>query len=324
LFFMYFDLYDDRPDYLAHGRDLAQLEDKLHLIIALMAALFLDITAIITLIVLPSMMAGSAKTPAQAAMLRKAEPERFVFMAPRLETPTRTVRPNAEASDRNSLARAPEQAKNPTNPLPFSRGNTPERVDQPAVPAPPQQARAETPPQNAQPPGQSGQNGENGAAGTLPIDGRGTAAGRNAPAGAVGPPGSLSAAASNPWRYAHGDVFDNPEGQTGQFGPAIEFDSKGVEFGPWLRRFIAQVKRNWNIPYAAMSFRGHVVITFNVQKNGAITELGVAVPSNVDGFNAAAYGALVASNPTYPLPPEYPSNQCAFKVTFYYNETPPR
>ena len=32
------------------------------------------------------------------------------------------------------------------------------------------------------------------------------------------------------------------------FGPAIQFDTKGVEFGPWIRRFIAQVKRNWLIP----------------------------------------------------------------------------
>ena len=39
----------------------------------------------------------------------------------------------------------------------------------------------------------------------------------------------------------------------GQFGPAIQFDTKGVEFGPWVRRFIAQIRRNWFIPYAAMS-----------------------------------------------------------------------
>ena len=48
-------------------------------------------------------------------------------------------------------------------------------------------------------------------------------------------------------------------GAGGQFGPEIQFDTKGVEFGPWIRRFIAQVKRNWLIPYAAMSMKGHVV-----------------------------------------------------------------
>jgi len=52
-------------------------------------------------------------------------------------------------------------------------------------------------------------------------------------------------------------------------------DTKGVEFGPWVRRFIAQVKSNWLIPYAAMSSKGHVVITFNVHKNGSITDLTI-------------------------------------------------
>ena len=35
-----------------------------------------------------------------------------------------------------------------------------------------------------------------------------------------------------------------------------------------FRRFVAQVKRNWLILYAAMSMQGHVVITFNVHKDG--------------------------------------------------------
>jgi len=96
-----------------------------------------------------------------------------------------------------------------------------------------------------------------------------------------------------------------------------------VEFGPWIRRFIAQVKRNWIIPYAAMSMKGHVVITFNVHKDGVITDLSVVGPCPVDSFNSAALGALSGSNPTQPLPPEYPSEKAFFTVTFFYNETPP-
>ena len=36
-----------------------------------------------------------------------------------------------------------------------------------------------------------------------------------------------------------------------------------------------------------------------------------------------AFGALSASNPTVPLPLEYPSDKALFTVTFYYNEEPP-
>jgi TonB family protein len=72
-----------------------------------------------------------------------------------------------------------------------------------------------------------------------------------------------------------------------------------------------------------MVLKGHVVLTFNVHKSGAISELTVQGPSEVEAFNHAAYNALAASNPTQPLPPEYPSEKAFFTVTFFYNETPP-
>jgi TonB family protein len=118
-------------------------------------------------------------------------------------------------------------------------------------------------------------------------------------------------------------TFENQQGGGGQFGPEIQFDTKGVEFGPWIRRFVAQVKRNWIIPYAAMiGTQGHVVITFNVHKDGALTDINVVGPCPIEAFNHAAFGALSGSNPTQPLPPEYPSEKAFFTVTFFYNETP--
>jgi TonB family protein len=135
--------------------------------------------------------------------------------------------------------------------------------------------------------------------------------------------GSLGDALRNLQRYVPREQFDNPGGNGGQAYPEIQFDSKGVEFGPWIRRFIAQVKRNWFIPYAAMSNKGHVVVTFNVHKDGSITDLSVIGPCPIEPFNNAAYGALSASNPTVPLPPEYPTEKAFFTVTFFYNETPP-
>ncbi len=141
--------------------------------------------------------------------------------------------------------------------------------------------------------------------------------GRSATAG-----GSLGDALRNLQRYTQGEAFDNPGG-AGQFGPEIQFDTKGVEFGPWIRRFIAQVKRNWFIPYAAMSNRGHVVVTFNVHKDRTITDVEIRTPLAVDTFNNAARGAIIASNPVPPLPLEYPDEKAFFAVTFYYNESPP-
>lgn len=115
-----------------------------------------------------------------------------------------------------------------------------------------------------------------------------------------------------------------PQSGSGQFGPEIRFDTKGVEFGPWIRQFVAQVKRSWFIPLQAASMKGHVVITFNVQKDGTITDVEIRTPSEVDAFNTAARGAISTSNPTQPLPPEYPAEKAFFTVTFYYNEVPPQ
>jgi TonB family protein len=127
------------------------------------------------------------------------------------------------------------------------------------------------------------------------------------------------------WGEAGTSEFDVPA-QTGsdQVGSAISFDTKGVEFGPWVRRFLSQVRRNWSIPNAAMSLRGHVSVSFNVHKDGTITDIVVVGPSKVDAFNTSSLNAIAASSPTVPLPPEYPEEKATITITFYYNETPPR
>ena len=95
--------------------------------------------------------------------------------------------------------------------------------------------------------------------------------------------------------------FNNPQGgEQQEFAPSIQFDTKGVEFGPWLRRFVAQIRRNWFIPYAAMSMRGHVVVTFNVHKDGRITDVQVAAAvadRRLQPLRAST--RILASNPTH-------------------------
>jgi TonB family protein len=312
---MYFDFYDDRPDYLALNRDVERLEGVLHLIVAISVSFFFDIVALILLMVVSSMPPSDAARRAALAKANQAEPTRFVFMAPRIDIPSPKARPNADLSDKNRMAAAPERSPNPTNPLPFSRGNTPERVEESSTP-PPTRQRAEP---EAQPPGQNGQNGQN----SLPLSGQPRLADRGGSAGPMGAAGPLSAAVANPARYAQGDAFNNPGGQGGQQESSIQFDSKGVEFGPWLRRFVAQIRRNWMFPLAVASMKGHVAITFYVDKEGRLTEITIVEPSRVTAFNGSARGALELSNPTTPLPPEYPDDRCFFRVTFFFNETPP-
>jgi TonB family protein len=327
---MYFDFEDYHPDIAPVGRALTRLE-------VILLSIIFHLVMVILILLAPRYWPDLFVPPAKPTplVLAQAPPDRtqFVFVQPRLERPvTKPPPPQAEASDRDREARSPLTAPKPSNDLPFNRGNTPERMDQPAErpqvargqgpqPEPSQMARNSQP---NQPQPDSSMPRVSESTGSLqlptqkPSTSSNTGTGRSATSG-----GSLGDALRNLQRYVQNEQFDN-QGGGGQFGPEIQFDTKGVEFGPWIRRFIAQVKRNWFIPYAAMSMKGHVVITFNIHKDGAISDLNVVGPSGVDAFNNAAFGALSASNPTQPLPPEYPADKAFFTVTFYYNETPPR
>lgn len=277
-------------------------------------------------------LAAIQRAEERALLQRQQEQEarRFVFVQPLVDLEALRAPERSELSDRNRVARAPERAPVPQNPLPFSRGNSSERVEAPAMterpdrsPAPPSQqaedlvARAEEASGDVQP-----SRGESlRPFSTLPESVSGPRLTRDAGGSTAGE--SLGQALRNLQQYIDRESFDNPQGGGGGFGPSIQFDTKGVEFGPWIRRFVAQIKRNWIVPFAAMAMHGHVVMTFNVHKDGSITDLQVAQPSAVEGFNHAARNALVSSNPTYPLPPEYPSRSAFFTVTFYYNEAVP-
>ncbi len=105
---------------------------------------------------------------------------------------------------------------------------------------------------------------------------------------------------------------------------SIQFDSKAVEFGPWMRRFIAQLKSNWKFPMDAVTKKGHVTVSFHVHKDGSISGITVTSSSQVGPFDSAALLAVQKSNPTDPLPPEYPDDTCFFSVNFYFNESPPK
>ena len=320
---MYFDFEDYHPDITPVGQAISWREGILLSIIA-------HLVAIILVLVAPKWFPFLSAPPRPRAVVQlpPQDKTRFVFVQPRVERPVAKAPDRGEASDLDRMARSRERAERPTNPLPYARGNSPERIEElqrqaargrgpdpdpaagrPIENTPPESSApkvSEAPSSlqlpTAKPPGP--QNGANG---------------RSATTG-----GSLGDALRNLQRYVQNESFDNQGGSGGQFGPEIQFDTKGVEFGPWIRRFIAQVKRNWFIPYAAMSMKGHVVITFNVHKDGTISDLSVVGPSPVDAFNNAAFGALSGSNPTQPLPPEYPADKAFFTITFFYNETPPR
>jgi TonB family protein len=311
---MYFDLEDRRPDTPILDRPLTRLEQFLLTIIAYL----LIVIAIITYPKLPFVKAAQAARLKQLEAQREKieamrEPMQFVFAKPKVEI-ERLPDKAKFLSDESHKAQAPEKAPVPKTDIPMSRGNTVDRtIADPGKPQP-------QPPQQPTAPPASNPN-----ALALPTTAQSTIARNDTSSNPVMPnraPGLLSDAIRNVGRYTQGETLQNVQGNS-DFGPSFQFDSKGVDFGSWLRRFKAQVYRNWLIPYAAMALHGHTVIRFTIHKDGSISDLIVLQPSTVDAFTKAAFNAINASNPTVPLPQDYPDESMVMTVIFYYNEMPP-
>ena len=321
---MYFNFDENRPDTPTMPRSLSRLEVSLLTIVMYMGIVILYLVAP-DLEIVKQLEARRQQAIEQA--LEKArqqrEQQRFVFVQPKVDMRANTAPPIAELSDMDRRARSAERPPDPRNPLPFSRGNSPERVEG-GAPEPPRAAPTPPPPDASasKAAADSVRQGLPLPESTAAQEPRATENGRNA--SLRGPSvGVIADAIRNVQRYVDKQNFGNLNGgQNQEFQSSIQFDTKGVEFGPWLRRFVAQIKRNWFIPEAAMSLKGRVAITFFVHKDGRITDLQVVSASSVEGFNHSSFNALAASNPTYPLPPEYPDDKCFFKVTFFYNEPP--
>jgi TonB family protein len=318
---MYFDFWDNRPDTPRLSSAMTAREKGL-------LAIVVHLLAVILILVWPQLpwvkqaeARRQQELEAQRVQQQQREQPRFVFMQPKVEMRA-TPPPRAELSDLDRRAASIEKPAEPKNPLPFARGNTTERIDADARNGPRERPEPPSPPAG-------GANGE-AAREVPPLP--------DAPSGLTLPKpdpakpqmrgpttGILADAIRNVQKYAGQESFNNQQGGApDQNFPSIQFDSKGVEFGPWLRRFVAQIRRNWFIPYAAMTMKGHVVITFFVHKDGRITDLKVVKPSLVDAFTNSAFNALAASNPTIALPPEYPDDKAFFTVTFFFNENPDR
>jgi TonB family protein len=314
---MYFNFEDYRPDTPTLPRSLTRLEASLLTVV-------IYLSFVIVLLVWPNLPFVKAweaerlqrlEKQQEEALQRQRENPRFVFVAPRVDRQAPKPPPRAELSDIDRKARTTERAEKPTNSMPFARGNTSERIE--GAPRVPEQRAAE-PPQPEAKSEEQRQPLPDSPNATLP---RPPEVAQTQPRGS--PSGVLADAIKNVQKYAPRDSYVNLKGGADQeFAPEIQFDTKGVEFGPWLRRFIAQIRRNWFIPEAAMFQKGHVSVTFYVGKDGRITELKVLRPSDVGAFNNSSFNALAASNPTVPLPPEYPDDRAFFTVTFYYNENP--
>ena len=309
---MYFDFEGRYDEYTPVGGGLRRWDG------VLLSVAFHGALIVVALLIASLDLFGRSERLAELEQQRLAEQERdraeFVFVQPKIDMKALRAPERAEMSDIDRKATAPKVTPQRANPLPSARGDSANRVEEsPDLRA---RGRGPDPEPTLEPPKEVVQR---------PVDPTDRQAQLTVPQQQPVKPsgGSLGEALKNLQKYVDQESFNNQRGNVQDLGP-LQFDTKGVEFGPWIRRFVSQVRRNWFIPYAAMTMRGRVVLTFFVHRSGALTDVQVLQPSPIESFNIAAINALRSSNPTEPLPPEYPEDKAFFTVTFYYNESPGR
>src|SRR6266852_9936608 len=123
---MYFDFEDYHPDISPVGRAISWREGVL-------LSIIFHLMMVILVLVAPKWFPFLANPGRpRLAVVQQPPPEQtqFVFVQPRLERQVPKAPDRAESSDRDRIARAPQRAERPTNPLPFARGNSPERIEE--------------------------------------------------------------------------------------------------------------------------------------------------------------------------------------------------
>jgi len=297
---MYLDFEDYRPETPRVSSPISVRE-------AVLMSLVFHLAFLVVILIAPRSFFQSS--PEVVPVEQNQEPMRFVDVET-LNDKTLKALLKVNPSDLDRRSSTMEKAPVPENPMPFSRGNTPEFV-QGGPKSPPQLSQPE-PPAPATPPAP-----ETSSLMDMPSKVSTSAM----PASASRPANrTLGDSLRNLQQYLHTENYDNLKGGNADQSADIQFDSMGVDFGPWLRRFKNQVERNWLVPISAMNYRGSVVIQFNVLRNGTITDLNVIQPAGYPSLTSSALNALKLSNPTSALPPEYPAEKVFFTVSFHYNE----
>jgi TonB family protein len=105
-------------------------------------------------------------------------------------------------------------------------------------------------------------------------------------------------------------------------GAQILTDTMGVNFDPYLRRVLADIRKNWFAvmpEIARLGKRGRVVVIFDIQRDGSVAKLFLVSASSTEPLDRAALAGISASVPFPALPAEFRGPVLRLQVTFLYN-----
>ena len=123
-----------------------------------------------------------------------------------------------------------------------------------------------------------------------------------------------------------GDYGSAPGKQgSGKAGYEILSDTQGVDFGRYIQRLLAEVRRAWlplipeecNSPLFKQGITG---VRFTIQPDGRITGMNLDYSTHDDAINRAAWGSLKSIGSAPPLPKEFHGPNLELRIEFRVNK----
>jgi len=310
---------------------LAQLQDDLtrsRLREALWISIVVHLIALITVYTAPRWMPRRPAVLMSEAELMRQKDLTYLELPPDMQKAPKTAQSDI-ISDKNRTA----MSRKPTIDNRALEQLRSSRVAPPAPPQPQQQAmqQAQPTPQQQQQPRQQPPQPQNTNPNALAMQQQQEPPKQN-PFAVQGTAGSAIQQAirnSNRGMDSGGGVPGFGQGVSGSkvFGNAeVLSDTMGVDFEPYLRRVVNDVRVNWYslIPDSAMPpflKKGKVMIEFVIEPNGNVAGMHI-VEGNSSGdvsLDRAAWGGISKSNPFQPLPKEFKGPYLRLRFRFFYN-----
>ncbi len=130
--------------------------------------------------------------------------------------------------------------------------------------------------------------------------------------------------------HGAGDYGSAPSGGRGDMGTGAEVlsDTQGVDFGPYIRRILNDIKRNWIplIPEEArppLNKQGETLIRFTILPDGRIAAMNLDGSSQDTAIDRACWGGITAVGQFPPLPANFKGPNLELRVDFFTNKPLP-
>jgi TonB family protein len=123
-----------------------------------------------------------------------------------------------------------------------------------------------------------------------------------------------------------GGLPENPDRDGGRVDAGgLSFDTQWYDWGPYAKKMLAKIRRNWRIPeIALLGVSGVVQVRYYIERDGTVTGLQITSESGKPPMDFAARDAIGNASPFDPLPTDLTGvEREGVTITFYYNMSPP-